>query len=149
MVKGQEQTSEVREEGERKQGVRKRHSPERPVSTIGQGTSLPRKRQRKNDTFLAKLIGSDDSEAYTKVTIENTEFTAINNRMVIPKSLRGPIVAWPRHYLMHPGGTQQALFVAKHGKRQTGLHKQVEKCSKKSGQLPTKEVEPPIPWTKV
>jgi hypothetical protein len=48
--------------------------------------------EQKKGTELQESI-KNSPEAYMKVTIENTEVTAVNDRMVIPKSLRGRIVA--------------------------------------------------------
>jgi transposase InsO family protein len=116
--------------------------------------------EQQKDTELQESI-RNNPEAYTKVTIENTEVTAVNERMVIPKSLRGRIVAWTHHYLVHPGGTRLEKTLSKlctwpnMARDIQAYTKTCRKCqlcktnSKKYGQMPTKEAEPPIPWNRV
>ena len=81
--------------------------------------------------------------------------------MVIPKSLRGRIVAWTHHYLVHPGGTRLEKTLSKlctwpnMARDIQAYTKTCRKCqlcktnTKKYGQMPTKEAEPPIPWNRV
>ena len=117
-------------------------------------------KEQEKDTEIQESM-KKSPEAFTKVTIENTEVTAVNNRMVIPKSLQGRIVAWTHHYLVHPGGTRLEKTLSKlctwpnMARDIQAYTKTCRKCqlcktnTKKYGQMPTKEAEPPIPWNRV
>jgi Integrase zinc binding domain/RNase H-like domain found in reverse transcriptase len=117
-------------------------------------------REQEKDEELQGSI-KKTPEAYTRITVENTDVTAVNGKIVIPKTLRGRIVAWTHHYLVHPGGTRLEKTLSRlctwpNMARDIQLYtKTCRKCqlcksnSKKYGQLPTKEAEPPIPWNRV
>ena len=117
---------------------------------------------QKKDKALIKKVKQDSKQQCSTLHVEGVDLIAHENRIVVPSSLQGRIVAWNHEYLVHPGMDRQAKTMA-----QTlywrGLDKDVEryvrtchKCqlckktsSKKHGLLPEKVAEPAIPWNRV
>ena len=118
------------------------------------------KAQKKDKALLKKV--KESQQQYGTLTVEGVELITFNNRIVVPKTLQGRIVAWYHEYLVHPGMDRQTKTMAQTlywrgmeadvGRYVRTCHK-CQLCkktsSKKHGLLPEKEAEPAIPWNRV
>ena len=108
-----------------------------------------------------KWVKEQDSSEFKVHKIEGVELLTYQQKIVIPTSLRGRILAWYHSYLAHPGQTRMEATL-----RQTlwwpNMRKDVERhvrtcpeCQKfkgprkKYGHLPAKTIEAVKPWNRV
>ena len=116
--------------------------------------------EQRKDKQLQSLVQKKSNEFSTKV-VENETLITRQGKILVPTVLQPRIIEWVHTYLRHPGSTRMEATI-----RQTltwkGMRQQIEthvkKCPlcqlnkkprKKYGKLPTKEVEPAIPWNRV
>ena len=98
---------------------------------------------------------------YKRAKLEGIEIALIDNKIFIPRSLRGRIIGWYHTYLQHPGQTRMEATI-KQNMTWPDMRKDIEynvkRChqcqigklvKRKYGHLPEKKAEPPIPWNRV
>ena len=117
------------------------------------------KEQRKDKT-LQKAYDSNKAQFKLR-QIEGIDLITFDNKIVLPKSLQGRVIAWYHKYLVHPGQTRmeetlrQTLTWPKMREDIRAFVRTCPKCQlckrqcKKYGKLPLKQAEPPKPWNRV
>ena len=121
--------------------------------------ALIRQEQRKDKSLIEGLKKSPHK--YSIKTVEGHDLISTEDKIVVPSSLQGRIVAWYHLYLRHPGydrmeKTVSIAFTWKnmrdHIRRYVQTCRECQLCKKnvkKYGHLPPKEAEPAVPWNRV
>ncbi len=120
---------------------------------------LIEKHQRKDQELQRKVMNDKKNHFYVR-KIENIELIHYDGKIYVPAPLRGRIIAWYHHFLVHPGRTRMEATI-RHNFTWPGLTPQVEdycktchscqlfkKQRKKYGHLPPKKAETE-PWKRV